>query len=80
MPYIDVDLDEFLDECDSYEIGEIIEWLKDEGHINSDDLDDEEPTSVLQELYEENLEKIRKVYLQISKEDFNTINSIAKKY
>ena len=77
---VDIDVDEFLDECDSYEIGEIIEWLKDEGYINSDDLDDKEPTSVLQELYEENLEKIRKAYLQISKEDFNTINSIAKKY
>jgi hypothetical protein len=78
---VDIDVDEFLDECDSYEIGEIIEWLKDEGHINNDDyVDYEEPTSVLQELYEKNLEKIKRAYLQISKEDFQAINRIAKKY
>jgi len=89
MPYInnelDVDVDDFLDECDSYEIGEVIDWLKDEGHIDNDDEEDdddfdEEPKSLLQQLFEEDLTKIKRVYLQISKEDFETINRIAKKY
>jgi|APSaa5957512576_1039674.scaffolds.fasta_scaffold06132_6 hypothetical protein len=30
---VDVDVDEFLDNCSDYDITDIIEWLTDEGHL-----------------------------------------------
>jgi DNA-binding MurR/RpiR family transcriptional regulator len=76
-----VNVDAFLDKCDEDEIKEVIEWLRDSDYITSDDLlDDDSPQSALQQLYEENIAKIRAAYLQISKEDFEAINRIAKKY
>jgi len=79
---VDIDVDDFLMECTSHEIEEVIDWLRDGDYITNNDLldDDEGPKSALQELYEENIEKIRRAYLTISKEDFETINMIAKKY
>jgi ribosomal protein S8 len=79
---VDICVDDFLIKCSSHEIKEVIDWLRDGDYINNNDLldDDEGSKSALQELYEENIEKIRRAYLQISKEDFETINMIAKKY
>lgn len=82
MPYItvDVDLDDVYSELREREKQYLVDWLKEDGYLTKRDTEYEEPTSALQELYEENLEKIRKAYLQISKEDFEAINRIAKKY
>jgi len=80
---MNVSVDDFLNECTFREIDEVIEWLKDNDYIQDHDNllnDDDESKSALQELFEENLGKIKKSYLTISKEDFETINRIAKKY
>jgi hypothetical protein len=80
---MDIDVDEFLQECDLDEIKEAIEWLRDEEHLTNDDLLDDfdgEPKSLLQQLFEEDLDRIKNSYLRISKEDFEAINRIAKKY
>ncbi len=80
---MDINVDEFLQECTSAELEEVIEWLRDEEHLTNDDLLDDfdgEPKSLLQQLFEEDLTRIKNSYLQISKEDFETINKIAKKY
>jgi len=80
---MDINVDEFLQECDLDEIKEAIEWLRDEEHLTNDDLLDDfdgELKSLLQQLFEEDLTRIKNSYLQISKEDFETINRIAKKY
>jgi hypothetical protein len=31
---IDIDVDDFLDSCSTYEINEVIDWLDNEGYIN----------------------------------------------
>jgi hypothetical protein len=80
---MDVDVDDFLQECTSAELEEVIEWLKDEEYINNNDLlnsFDDGSKSALQQLFEKDLIKIQNSYLQISKEDFEAINRIAKKY
>jgi hypothetical protein len=83
--YVDVNInvyvDEFLDKCDRDEIKEVIEWLRDSEYITDDDLlDDDSPQSAMEELFVEDVAKIRRLYLTLSKEDFNTIIQIAKKY
>ena len=78
---IDVDVDDFLSECDRDEIKEVIEWLRDSEYITNDDLlDDDSPKSAMQELFEEDVAKIRKAYFSMSREDMDIINQIAKKY
>jgi hypothetical protein len=80
---MDIDVDDFLQECTSAELEEVIEWLRDEEYITKFNLLDDfdgEPKSALQQLFEKDLIKIQNSYLQISKEDFEAINRIAKKY
>ena len=78
---IDIDVDEFLDECDRDEIKEVIEWLRDCKYITSDDLlDEDSPQSAVEQLFVKDVAKIRRLYLTLSREDMDTINQIAKKY
>lgn len=78
---IDIDVDEFLDECDRDEIKEIIEWLRDSEYITDDDLlDEDSPQSAVEQLFAEDIAKIRRAYLTMSREDMDIINQIAKKY
>ena len=78
---INIDVDEFLDECDRDEIKEVIEWLRDSEYITDDDLlDDDSPQSAMEQLFAEDVAKIRRLYLTLSREDMDTINQIAKKY
>jgi hypothetical protein len=78
---IDVDVDDFLSECDRDEIKEVIEWLRDSEYITDDDLlDDDSPQSAMEELFAEDVAKIRKAYFSMSREDMDIINQIAKKY
>ena len=78
---IDVDVDDFLSECDRDEIKEVIEWLRDSEYITNDDLlDDDSPKSAMEELFAEEVAKIRKAYFSMSREDMDIINQRAKKY
>jgi hypothetical protein len=81
---IDIDVDEFLDECDKYEIKEVIEWLKNSDYITSDDLVggilDDGPQSAIEQLFAEDVAKIRRAYFSMSRDDMDIINQIAKKY
>ena len=78
---IDIDVDEFLDECDKDEIKEVIEWLRDSDYITSDDLVDEDnPQSAMEQLFAEDVAKIRRAYFSMSRDDMDIINQIAKKY
>lgn len=76
----EVDVEEFLNECTPSEIDDVIQWLGDNEYIKDSDMLDNGPHSALEQLFIEDLDKIRNAYLQISKEDFELINQIAKKY
>lgn len=80
MPYVDVDIDDIYRELSKREKHLLVDWLGEDGYLDLYEDKYTKPTSALQELYEENLEKIRNAYFQISKEDFELINQIAKKY
>jgi hypothetical protein len=76
MPYINIDIDDIYDELDRHDKESLVEWLKEDGYLT----EYEPPKSALQQLFEEDIEKIRKVYFTISQEDYELINKIAKKY
>ena len=59
---------------------ELIDKLKQDGFLTKRDTEYEEGKSVLQQLFEVDVEKIRNAYFTMSKEDIDIINQIAKKY
>ena len=78
MPYISVDIDfeEVYQELRDREKQQLVDWLKEDGYLT----EYEKPISVMQELFEEDVEKIKRAYLTISAEDVELINQIAKRY
>lgn len=82
MPYItvDVDLDDVYSELRDREKQYLVEWLKEDGFLTKRDTDYDTPKSALEQLFDEDIKKIQNSYMVISKEDFELIRSIAKKY
>jgi hypothetical protein len=80
MPYIDIDIEDIYSDLSDREKTNLVEWLKEDGFLTNRDTEYDSPPSPLQQLFVEDLEKIRNSYFQISKNDFDMINNIAKKY
>jgi len=82
MPYIsvDIDLDDVYQELRDREKQNLVDWLKEDGYLTKRDTEYEGQKSAMQELFEEDVAKIRKAYFSMSREDMDTINQIAKKY
>lgn len=82
MPYItvDVDLDDVYSELRDREKQYLVDWLKEDGFLTKRDTDYDIPKSALEQLFDEDIKKIQNSYMTISKEDFELIRSIAKKY
>lgn len=76
---IDIDVDEFLEECTSFEIQEVIKWLKENGNIEND-LIIQENSNFEDDIFNENLNKLIGNRWKLSSEDEHTILEIAKKY
>lgn len=77
MPYfetnpdeIEVDVDDFLSACSSSEIKELIQALKDDGHLDEGDLDND---------FDIAIRKLSGNSWRLSKEDEETILKIANK-
>jgi hypothetical protein len=77
MPYfetnpdeIEVDIDDFLSACSSSEIKELVQALKDDGHLDEGDLDND---------FDIAIRKLSGNSWRLSKEDEETILKIANK-
>jgi hypothetical protein len=86
---VDIDVDEFLEECSLSDIDCVIDWLKDEKHINDTDIELEEiienkitdgGLSILESEWYEYVFKLSKLRLMISNEDEEIIKNIINKY
>jgi len=87
MPYIesyvdvDIDVDDFLEQCSEKELKNVIEWLKDEGRLSN--IESPIPDNKLTFMDKDWIEKCQKlvnIRLQMSKEDEELILNILKKY
>ena len=79
--YVDVDVDEFLSACSPREIEKLIEYLIEDGYIDSKARPNKnEPKSLLEEEWDEITDNLREKRLNISNEDEETIRKISKKY
>lgn len=81
MANIQVSVNEFLSECNSWEIKAITTALKQDGHITSDLCDDTVTGAGYDEnLYERSLKALKGKWNQISREEEETILKIAKRF
>jgi ribosomal protein S8 len=76
---VDIDVNEFLSECDSHDIEEIIDVLVSDGYLKNSSLLKEGETLMETEFFK-HCNGLKGVYMQISNEDLEIIEQIYKKY
>jgi len=88
MPYfyseaeVDVDVDEFVSSCSSREIKELIDCLKEDGHLEDyiEELKESDSSSLIESEFTEMVFKLKDLYLQISNDDLQAIKNVVNKY
>jgi hypothetical protein len=76
---IELEPDEFLSACNSYEIKELIKALIEDGHINDPYVKRKDNVSINEESFNECLDKIANNYLQLTHEEEQLIRDIAQR-
>ena len=78
--YVDVDIEDILDECTEEDIESIFTWLDENGYFIK--IDKPNPLKMLhtEEKFYEDVEKLATLYFRLSKEDNDIINKILSKY
>lgn len=87
MPYfyqdveaeIDISVDDFLSECNSNEIKELINTLVEDGHISPENIPTKQKFSIGEQEHRESCVKIMNGYHTLSNEDCELIKKIANK-
>lgn len=78
---VDIDVDRFLSACDHRDIEEIIEYLIYEEYISEDQvLTENKKAGMLEEIFIENMDKLKEKYYCISKEDEKVLEGLFQKY
>lgn len=78
---MDVDVEEFLEECNQKEIKEVIQYLIDTDNIKSDDvIVEEEEISYCDFEFDRMVSKLSSLRLRLSLEDEETLRLILNKY
>jgi hypothetical protein len=80
MPYIDVDIDtdDYYRQCSDWEKRDLLKSLKEDGFLNG--LEAEEPYTTGQAIFNDNIEKLKTKYFQLTNEEIELIEKLAKKY
>jgi len=79
--YTDVSINDFLSNCDSRDITDIIDTLIAEGHIKPSQRDNySERLTVPEQIFEEALDKIHGKWNLLSKEEEEAIMALAKRF
>jgi hypothetical protein len=74
----DVEVNDFLEDCDSYEIDNVIDWLKEKGHIKDTRIDRQVCATELE--FIEALDKLCTKWNMLSKEEETFILNVSKRF
>ena len=87
MPYfetyaeVQVEVDEFLSSCNEREIREVIDKLKEDGHLSKINVPIPENEQLISDKnWNQTCQKLSEIRLQMSMEDIEVIENILKKY
>lgn len=75
---VNISVREFLSECDSNDINDVINWLKRNGDLK--DNETYQTNSITQEMFYEELDKIYNNYYMLTNEEQILIEKIAKRF
>ena len=75
---VEISVDTFLNECDSRDINDVINWLRRNNHVDETYLI--EPNSIPHEIFLENIDKIAQNYYLLTNEEQELIEKIAKRF
>ncbi len=75
---VDISVDAFLSECDGHDINDVINWLKRNGELSNNDV--HEVNSLPHEMFLETVDKIAQNYYQLTNEEQELIEKIAKRF
>ncbi len=73
-------IDEFYDELGSGEKEQLVEWLKEDGYLVGRINEYDTPGTPMQDMFNENINKIKNSYYQLTNEEIELIEKLAKKY
>lgn len=76
----DVEVEEFLEDCDSLEIDEIIDWLRDKDYIKHTDIPYNRQVCATELEFIEALDKLYAKWNMLSKEEEEFILNLAKRF
>jgi hypothetical protein len=75
---VDVEVNDFLEDCSDYEIEEIISWLKDKDYLKNTDTDRQVCATELE--YMEALDKLQTKWNVLTKEEEAFVLNLAKRF
>ena len=75
---VDVNVQDFLEDCSDYEIEEAIDWLKDKNYLKNTDIDRQVCATELE--YKKALDKIYTKWNVLTKEETDFVLNIAKRF
>jgi hypothetical protein len=75
---VDVEVNDFLEDCDTSEIDEVIDWLKEKGHIKDTHIDRQVCATELE--FIEALDKLCTKWNMLSKEEEAFILNVSKRF
>lgn len=77
---VDIDVEDFVDECSQKEIKNLIKYLVDQEYLINTAVIQEDQLTYDEEQFYMLLEKLKNSYFTMSVEDRNVLENIAKKY
>ena len=78
--YVDVDIEDILDDCSELEIKAVISWLKDNDYLINEQIINDSTMSLSEENFHKNVQKLSELYFAMSVEDSAVIETILNKY
>ena len=76
---IDIDVDEFLSNCDRDDIKDLVDSLREDGHLKIENMSPD-GMSYMEEKHRYYCSHLAESYLQMSNEDMEILQKLAKKY
>jgi hypothetical protein len=77
---VDIDIDDFYRELSSREKQDLVDWLKEDGYLVGRIAEYDTLGTPMQDMFNENINKIKNSYYQLTNEEIELIEKLAKKY
>lgn len=77
---VDVEVNDFLEDCDNSEIEEIVDWLQNNGHLRETSVDKSTEVCATEAEFMNALDKLYTKWNMLSKEEEQTILNLAKRF